>query len=450
MTLAEMMQTARVPGVTIASLDASGEISSETHGVTNVENAAQQDEVRPDTVFGAASLSKVAFSYLVLKLIDKGVIPHLENDSPFGLGSSLTDILPIETFYKETMKQEFNPSDIERTKAITTEMILAHQSGLSDFAAKLDFEPGTEFGYSGMGLIYLQQVIEKMTGETLEDLAKQYMFNLPDGVGMTNSSFIPPTHMQAINESEETLRPPIAASSLFTTASDFAKLMSAWMNDSSDIMQSAFRPRVQMTRDQWAIARSVDESDLSHVAWGLGIGLELDDTGKAITAFHTGDMNQWRAWVAMDLESKSGTVYCANGQDDRHAYGHVLSETIMPDEIELKHAMNWFYKKYGFARDTSEGWESNEKENMIIISEYLKSRAQERLPDSAKQASSTAKILKEMTPRLTVKMHDTPEQEKADEKHIDEPSPSLETEPAASTHITPTPFSKTLTPDKKK
>lgn len=391
-------RAAQIPGVTIASASPDGEITSHVLGMSNYANAPQQQTIKPDTLFGAASLSKAAFTYLVLKLIDKEVIPKLDDGTAFDLTTPLYTVLPIETFYKDAMGATFNTSDIERAKSITVEMLLSHQSGISDQAPKLDFEPGTEFGYTGIGLTYLQKTIETLTGKNLEELAQKYLFQKPDGIGMVNSSFIPPSHLQSQDASNGPLKPPLAANSLYTTPSDYAALMSAWMHDSSEIMQSAFQPRVRMTKDKWAIALNVDEADLSHVAWGLGLGLELDDQGKPISAFHTGDMGQWRGWIAMDIQTKAATVYFANGRDNKHAYGHTLAEKIIPPDIRLEHAMNWFFKKYGFSRDLGDDWEMKEKENLDKIQTYLTKRAAERLPESRASMSSTTKILSTMKP----------------------------------------------------
>jgi hypothetical protein len=133
------------------------------------------------------------------------------------------------------------------------------------------------------------------------------------------------------------------------------------MRESSPIMQEAFKPQVSLTNDHQVLpgelepaARNVSPNDKSHLAWGLGLGLELNDEAEAIKAFHTGDMNQYRSQVALDLERKSSIVYFANGRDHREANGHVLGPLIISEKIPLNHAHNWFYGKFQFAKHKDE------------------------------------------------------------------------------------------------
>ena len=56
-------------------------------------------------------------------------------------------------------------------------MLLSHTSGLGiDDSAALSFDPGSEYAYSGMGLMYLQKVIEQVAGKSLEALAQNNVF----------------------------------------------------------------------------------------------------------------------------------------------------------------------------------------------------------------------------------------------------------------------------------
>lgn len=130
--------------------------------------------------------------------------------------------------------------------------------------------------------------------------------------------------------------------------------------------------------DQWAKDLKVSDKDRQHLAWGLCFGLQLDEQGKVTTAFHSGDMNQWRGWVAMDMETKSSVVLLANGNEELnkspHGYGHVLAELIVGPEVKLEHAFNWFFLKFGLAKNVEPGWKEGEEERTAVIDKYVESR----------------------------------------------------------------------------
>lgn len=59
-------------------------------------------------------------------------------------------------------------------------MVLAHTSGFPNWRPKneplkIHFQPGKRFSYSGEGLLYLQKVIEHISGLSLEDFIKFWM-----------------------------------------------------------------------------------------------------------------------------------------------------------------------------------------------------------------------------------------------------------------------------------
>jgi len=338
------MRKAHIPGVSIAYRDGKTTTPSTTNiGTTDTRDTSIVSDVQDDTVFGAASLSKPVFAYLVLKLIDKGVLSRPGESAASGLDRPLQEVFPLEEFFHEHGKR-LSEVDIERAKAITPRMLLSHTSGLGiDASAALSFTPGTEYAYSGTGLEYLQRVIKEQTKKSLGALAQEHVFGELD---MKKSSFVPP------GASEDKAD---AANSLYTTASDYAELMTAWMQDPSPIMQQAFVRQISLTQDNQRLpgesnpaAEHVDMKVKERLAWGLGLGLELDETGKAVKAFHTGDMNQFRAQMALDLEKKSCIVYFANAHNDLEANGHVLGPLIITPKIPVDYAHTWFYSKFPF------------------------------------------------------------------------------------------------------
>ncbi|HIF0232351.1 TPA: serine hydrolase domain-containing protein [Legionella pneumophila] len=447
----ERMRKGEIPGVSIAYLDSkkASPVEPVVIGTTDVHSSTPHTPVEQDTIFGAASLSKPVFSYLALKLIaDKKL--STTDGKPFDLDTPISEILPIGEFYGKEVSSEFSVD----AKKITSRMVLSHTTGIPiNGAPRFDFEPGTQYAYGNTALNYLQKAIEKQTRQSFETLAQEEVFR---PLRMTHSSFLPPSK-------EGSAPQPIAANSLHTTASDYARFAAAWMQEKdcslikmavaptaenqkdsensryiltatgffyynksketvqeieldeagaklaelhrqfshvtenrsverlsdkalsqittitghTNPLQEAFRPAMRLTEDQWAIDMGVAEKDRQHLAWGLGLGLQLDDTGEVTTAFHSGDMNQWRGWVAMDVKARSAVVYFANGDDAKngsgHGYGHVLADVIVAPEVELTHGLDWFFKKFGVSRDVNPGWKHKEEDDTARIDTYVRS-----------------------------------------------------------------------------
>ena len=269
--LQSLMEKAGIPGVSIASIDSEGHIEPTVEGVT--DKSAFATTVTSATRFGAASLSKPVFTYLILKLEQLGLIK---------LDEKLQEILPFEKFC-EDKKFTFIKTDknLDRLKKIDARMVLSHTSGLElykDHPIDFMFEPSTEYLYSGLPLFYLQSVIEKRTGKSLEELAQEYVFRT---LLMGHTTFQPTSDSNSA----------CSANSLFTTAEDFAKLVKAWINDNE--LKKAFQPVLHMRKDgnsndRWANPSKISEDDQAFLATGLGWDLELNDKNEVIRAYKTG------------------------------------------------------------------------------------------------------------------------------------------------------------------
>src|SRR4029434_1530866 len=127
-----MMQHVGVPGLSIAVIRDGTIIWSNAFGVRNNET---QEPVTTETPFEAASFSKAAFAYAVLKLCEQG---KLSLDAP------LWNYRP----------NYFLPAADPRSKLITTRMILSHTSGLQfrpdDKSVQIHSTPGEKWFYSAM------------------------------------------------------------------------------------------------------------------------------------------------------------------------------------------------------------------------------------------------------------------------------------------------------------
>ena len=168
--LAILKEAACVPGL-CAVLVRGGKVAW-THA-TGLAKAGTSQKVDQDTLFEAASISKAVFAYIVLQLVDRGL---LDLDRP------------LVTY----LRPAYLP-DSPALAPITARHALTHTSGLPNWGEDSkpesflpQFQPGTHFSYSGEGLFWLQLVAEHVTGEGLDLFARRLLF---DPAGMKRSTF---------------------------------------------------------------------------------------------------------------------------------------------------------------------------------------------------------------------------------------------------------------------
>lgn len=340
-----IMKLVDIMGISVAFMNNQGHITTEEVGF----KVDSEQKIQKEDRFGAASLSKVVFAYLVLKLVQ---------DKKLSLNEDLNAILTFGDFCRqENLPCAYPLRDIQ----LNIHSILSHTTGIDDSKDWIHFQtrPGN-YCYSGIPLWYLQKVIEKKTEKTLEELAKQYVFS-ENACDMPHSTF-------------DGSYPVKAANSLFTTAQDYAKFVKKWMKDEDPLLQSAFKSLVSIQSDDWAKAVDVDSETLSHLAWGTGWGLQLNDEGDVERTYHTGDMNNWRAFVAVDFVNKTAAVFFANSPN-----GLILAQSIIGKNVNIPHACNYVSEKYGFALQYEYDWKTKEDARFSKIQNYLESRSQPKL-----------------------------------------------------------------------
>lgn len=127
--------------------------------------------VDENTVFELGSCGKTVAAYTALALVDE-------------------DKLELNQKIKSYLDPKLITDD-SRLDEITLKQLLCHTAGFSpsyEFGVdkKIYSDPGKEFRYSGVGYIYLQNVIEKASGMNFEQAASHYVF---EPLGMPNSTF---------------------------------------------------------------------------------------------------------------------------------------------------------------------------------------------------------------------------------------------------------------------
>ncbi|MGA0559420.1 serine hydrolase domain-containing protein [Larkinella sp. VNQ87] len=311
----QLMDSASVPGLSLAWIQ-NGQLSyTKAYGITRADSTQPVDA---NTVFEAASLTKPLFAYAVLQLVDEG---SLDLDKP------LFDYLPYP-----------DVADDERYKKITARLVLSHRSGLPNWrknrrSSQLSMvrSPGERFGYSGEGFVYLQKVVEKITGKPIHALMEERVLK---PLGMLHSGFVwqpsfTANYAQPHNESGEVqqkYKPAQAnmAYSLHTTAADYARFIQAIFN------ATGLKPNTvdQMLSPQSQLPTRFSGSDTlaSNSYWGLGIGVE--QTPAETYFWHWGDNGTFKCFVMANRRRKDAVIYFANGSNGLDFADEMVRQTV--------------------------------------------------------------------------------------------------------------------------
>jgi tetratricopeptide (TPR) repeat protein len=246
----------------------------------------------------------------------------------------------------------------DRLNLISARRILSHTSGLPNWRPqnqplKIHFTPGKRFSYSGEGFVYLQNVIEHLTRHSLNEIMQETVFA---PLSMKNSSYVwrKEYEVQKVTGHDEAGNPqPVwkpqtanAASSLHTTATDYANFVVAILKDSG-LKQSTIREMLtqQIIVDDGCrecIDNAAQQSPSKDISWGLGWGLQK--AGKAFSFWHWGDNNStFQCYVAAIPSQNSGIVILTNSGN-----GHsIIPDLLMRVIGETHPAYSWInYEPY--------------------------------------------------------------------------------------------------------
>jgi CubicO group peptidase (beta-lactamase class C family) len=290
------------------------------------------------TVFRAASLSKPVFAYLVFTLVNEG---RLDLDRP--LHQYLDRRLPEYPEYADLAGDA-------RYEAITARLALSHRTGFPNWRWQTDgrklglqFSPGEKFLYSGEGYLYLQFVVEHITGQDLATLARERVFR---PLGMTRSSYVWRDEYEgncAVDRApiekvfgKAFLGVPNSAGSLLTTAADYGRFLGAVLTGQG----LPARWRDDMLRPQTALASerlfgpAVKAGPVTGREqgpfWCLGWGGFPSAAGAV--RFHVGyDSPDYENYAAIYLDGNLGLVVLTSGGRGPDAASPVFVKALVGD-----------------------------------------------------------------------------------------------------------------------
>jgi CubicO group peptidase (beta-lactamase class C family) len=305
----EWMQASQTPGAVVTLLQPDASPEHMCFGVTSQERG---QPITPQTVIQAASLGKPLFAYMVMKQCELGL---LDLDAP------LCETLPEPLLVDEP-----------RLPLITARRVLSHTTGLPNWSSEdtplaLQFTPGERFSYSGEGYMYLQRVIERLTGQPL-DIYMQAEWFQP--LGMPDSSFIwresdeprmAHAHKQGQQYEEYHFVDVLSAASLYTTPADYARF----------VAQVLFPPETDTHHlsPHWLETMLTPQVSAGpEMSWGLGWGLACID-GQML-AWQWGDNGGYKHIAVISPATQQGVIVLTNNQQGFQVCKNVLANSLDP------------------------------------------------------------------------------------------------------------------------
>ena len=335
------LEASLVTGAQLAVLNRGRLVWSAAYGLRRREPELPMGR---ETTTWAASITKSVFATYVMQLVERG---EFNLDLP--IARQLPQPLNEYEAYKETA------SELVRDPAwaaVTPRMLLAHTSGLANFAniepnkkMHLQFKPGTQFRYSGEGINLVQFIIEQKKRRPLNELLQDAIFT---PLGMTRTGVIYRKEFEADvadrYDTEEKFRsqtrrfPGRAAGSMTTSADDLARFASALLADKivkASTRAEMLRPFIRLkSLHQFAILPNEGESeeaDKVGLAYGVGWGL-LTRTRFGPAFFKEGHGDGAQNYMICFERQKSCMILLTNSDNGELAFRSLL-ETILGDTV---------------------------------------------------------------------------------------------------------------------
>lgn len=307
------LRESHVPGLSIAIIENATVAWRHAFGLAD---AVAKTPVTTDTMFEAASMSKPVFAYVVMKLVEQGVL---------GLDVPLVRYTP----------DRFLDGD-ERLELITARHVLSHTTGFQNWrsdksALAIHFTPGSQYMYSGEGYNYLQTVITRLLGRPFETYMAERLF---EPFGMKSSCYLwteaAARNMARAHDGDgkpaDNPRPNSAsvarygsAGALLSTPGEFASFVCAVIAPPApDAFHLGPERSKEMLRPHVRI-----EGGMYPASWALGWQIFHNDKRDFI--YHGGDNAGFHCSAVASVAGKSGYVAMTNGENGADVLRSILT-----------------------------------------------------------------------------------------------------------------------------
>lgn len=318
----------KVRGVSVAFIEDGRVKWVRAYGVANV---AARRPVTPDTLFQAASMSKMVAAAAALRLVEQGRL-DLDEDVNSRLKGWKVPASGFTAESKVTLRRLLShtagltvggfPGYVAGKPVPTVVQILDGQPPANTPAVRSFEPPGAGFAYSGGGYTVAQLMMVEAGGEPYPTLLDRLILR---PVGMTRATFAQPLPRRLVTAAAaghdgkgmvipgaRNTYPEYAAASLWTTPADYGRFMIALQNSYAGLRPALLQqPTAQMM--------------MTRVAGDYGLGVVPGRRGERPTFEHGGGNRGFQCYAFGFLDgSRQGAIIMTNSD-----VGGVLAAEIL-------------------------------------------------------------------------------------------------------------------------
>ncbi len=297
------MESLNIPATSIAIINEGKVVYHRVKGYANKEKQILADD---NSIFEGASISKSVFGFFVMTFVEDGL---LDLDKP------LYEYLPNPDIEND-----------ERYKRITARIVLSHRSGFpnwrDDYPDKklfIQFEPDTDYHYSGEGYQYLAEVLKHLLNTNWSGLEQEFQKRVAIPFKMEHTKFIQDDYIKKHKVQPYDIKGKwidkyasdlwrsydsvfVAPTTIHSEAVDFSKWMIAMMNKkglSENGFKELYKPHSEIV------------SGFLRQDYTLGFTkLSILNIGELYT--HSGNNDGFSTYFALDKDKNWGFVVFTN------------------------------------------------------------------------------------------------------------------------------------------
>lgn len=324
------MELLNIPALSIAIIN-DGEVIY--HRVKGYADKDKKIVANNSSIFEGASISKSVFGFFVMTFVEEGV---LDLDKP------LYQYLPNPDIEND-----------ERYKKITARMVLSHRSGFpnwrDDYPDKklfIQFEPGTNYHYSGEGYQYLAEVLKYLLGTNWAGLEEEFQKRVALPFKMEHTKFIKDDYIRKhkvqpydkdgnwIDKSKQEWWVSrdsvfVAPTTIHSEAIDFSKWMIAMMNEQG-LSKKGFQELFK--------SHSKISAGLLKEEYTLGFGkMSILNLGELYQ--HNGNNTGFSSYFTLDKDKKWGFVFFTNSKAGDQLTLNLIYKLLLSGSIEKQIAI---------------------------------------------------------------------------------------------------------------